>query len=189
MASVAQRKKILQSTCNSILTRVLVLHREVCQIWQRGMLLSTLLTSSLLWKYKGRDRQETVEQSEKYINSAIEIQLQRIIQSNVVQPSNVKSVQAVVGGTMATQPSNMEWQILQLFTMVSGYISFRKDSGPLFDDTILPKLTSGLRIISTKPLYLYSNNDSLFLVPSLQNFPMGWGIFICKEVQSISRRC
>jgi hypothetical protein len=39
----------------------------------------------------------------------------------------------------------------------------RKDTSKLLEATILSRLTTGLKIISTQPLHLYSNDDDLLV--------------------------
>ena len=68
---------------------------------QRGVLIlakghTSVHTGSIHWKYKGKEREETVEWSKKDLHSEIEIQLSRVLKSREVKASNVKAVQAVI---------------------------------------------------------------------------------------------
>ena len=50
------------------------------------------------WIYDGKEREETVEWTEKDLHTEIEVQLLRYLKSRGMRPSDVKAVQAVVGG-------------------------------------------------------------------------------------------
>ena len=50
------------------------------------------------WIYDGKEREETVEWTEKDLHTEIEVQLLRCLKSRGLRPSDVKAVQAVVGG-------------------------------------------------------------------------------------------
>ncbi len=87
-----------------------------------------------------------------------------------MRPSDVKAVNAVVGGdhgdtgfqfgaAISAEMQNGE-QIYFKVTTVE--LICRKDTSKLLEVTILTRLTTGLKIISTQPLHLYSNDkDSL----------------------------
>ena len=55
-------------------------------------------TGSMPWIYDGKEREETVEWTEKDLHTEIEVQLLRCLKSQGMRPSDVKAVQAVVGG-------------------------------------------------------------------------------------------
>jgi hypothetical protein len=55
-------------------------------------------TGSMPWIYEGKEREETVEWTEKDLHTEIEVQLLRCLKSRDMRPSDVKAVQAVIGG-------------------------------------------------------------------------------------------
>jgi hypothetical protein len=122
------------------------------------------------WIYDGKEREETVEWTEKDLHTEIEVQLLRCLKSRGLRPSDVQAVQAVVGGdhgdtafqfgAAITAEMHDGGKIYVEVTTVE--LICRKDTSKLLEATILPRLTTGPKIISTQPLHLYSNdNDSL----------------------------
>jgi hypothetical protein len=70
---------------------------------QREVLMLTMgptkvYTGNISWTYKGKEREEKVEWAGHDLHSEVEMQLVRILVSCNTKPSNVKVVQAVVGG-------------------------------------------------------------------------------------------
>ena len=60
---------------------------------------SKFYTNSIQFKYDGKvDKEETMEWTEKDLHLEIETYLTRGLRSRKVQPSDVKTVQAVIGG-------------------------------------------------------------------------------------------
>ena len=55
-------------------------------------------TGSMPWIYEGKEREETVEWTEKDLHTEIEVQLLRCLKSRGMRPYDVNSVKAVVGG-------------------------------------------------------------------------------------------
>jgi len=55
-------------------------------------------TGSMPWIYEGKEREEMVEWTEKDLHTEIEVQLLRCLKSRGMRLSDVKAVQAVVGG-------------------------------------------------------------------------------------------
>jgi hypothetical protein len=130
-------------------------------------------TGSMPWIYYGKEREERVEWTEKDLHIEIEVQLLRCLKSQGMRPSDVKAVQVVVGedhgntafqfGAAITAEMHDGGKIYFEFTTVE--LIYRKGASKLLEGTILPLLTTGLKIISTQPLHLYfnSNEDDLFV--------------------------
>jgi hypothetical protein len=120
-------------------------------------------TGSILWTYEGKSRKETVEWSEKHLHTEIETQLCRILRSRNVKPSDVLAVEAVVGGDHGD--TAFQFGAAVTATLVSGeHLYFevttcelicRKDTAALLERTILPKLTTGLNVVTTRPLHIH----------------------------------
>jgi hypothetical protein len=112
-----------------------------------------------------------VEWSKKDLHSEIEIQLSRVLKSREVKASDVKAVQAVMGedhGNMAFQFGAAITAKLQdgeqlYFKFCCYKIVCRKDMSALLEKTILPRLTTGLEVISTQALYLHFNAEDPLL--------------------------
>ena len=86
---------------------------------------SVIDTGSTQWMYDSREKEETVECSEKDIHSKLEILLIRELKGR--DPSDVKAVQAVIGGdhgetafhfgaAITSELHNVEWIYLELTT-------------------------------------------------------------------------
>ena len=86
---------------------------------------SVIHTGSTQWMYDSREKEETVECSEKDIHSKLEILLIRELKGR--DPSDVKAVQAVIGGdhgetafdfgaAITSELHNVEWIYLELTT-------------------------------------------------------------------------
>ena len=127
-------------------------------------------TGSMPWIYESKEREETAEWTEKDLHTEIEVQLLRYLKSRGMRPSDVKAVQAVVGGDHgdtafqfgAAITAEMHDGRKIYFEVTTVKLICRKDTSKLLEATILPRLTTGLKIISTQPLHLYSNDvDSL----------------------------
>ena len=124
-------------------------------------------TGSILWTYEGKSRKETVEWSEKHLHTEIETQLCRILRSRNVKPSDVLAVEAVVGGDHGD--TAFQFGAAVTATLVSGeHLYFevttcelicRKDTAALLEQTILPKLTTGLNVVTTRPLHIYLTDN------------------------------
>jgi len=125
------------------------------------------------WIYEGKEREETVEWMEKDLPTEIEVQLLRYLKSRGMRPSDVKAFQAVVGGDHGDTAFQFGAAITAemhdggkiYFEVTTVKLICRKDTSKLLEATILPRLTTGLKIISTQPLHLYfhSNNDDSFV--------------------------
>ena len=130
-------------------------------------------TGSMPWIYEGKEREETVEWTEKDLHTEIEVQLLRYLKSRGMRPSDVKAVQAVVGGDHGNTAFQFGAAITAemhdggkiYFEVTTVELICRKDSSKLLEATILSRLTIGLKIIGTQPLHLNfnSNDDDLFV--------------------------
>jgi hypothetical protein len=126
-------------------------------------------TGSMHWIYKGKEREETVEWTEKDLHTEIEAQLLRCLKSWGMRPSDVKAVQDMDGGdhgytafqfgaAITAEMHDDGRKIYFEFTTVE--IICRKDTSKLLEATILPRLTTGLKIISSPSLHLYFNSNN-----------------------------
>jgi hypothetical protein len=66
-----------------------------------------------------------------------------------------------LGEITVTRPSNLEWPSPEMhdggkiyFEVTTVELICRKDTSKLLEANILPRLTTGLKIISTQPLHL-----------------------------------
>jgi hypothetical protein len=85
------------------------------------------------------------------------------LRSRNVAPSDVLAVEAVVGGDHGD--TAFQFVAAVTATLVSGeHLYFevtacelicRKDTAALLERTILPKLTTGLNVVTTRPLHIY----------------------------------
>ncbi len=98
-----------------------------------------------------------MEWSKKDLHSEIEIQLSRVLKSREVKASDVKALQAVIGGDHSDTTFQFGAAITaklqdgeQLyFEVCCCKLVCRKDTSALFE-------TTGLKVFSTQALYLYS---------------------------------
>ena len=119
---------------------------------------------------------------EKDLHTEIEVQLLRCLKSRGMRQSDIKAVQAVVRGDHGNTAFQIGAAITAemhdgrkiYFEVTTVKLICRKDTSKLLEATILPRLTTGLKIISTQPLHLYfnSNNKDLF-VCSFNTSPPG----------------
>ena len=128
-------------------------------------------TDSKVWMYQGKDIEATVEWWEMDIDIAIAQRLCRELQSRNVNASDVLEVQTVVGGDhgdTAFQFGAVVTVKLQsgddiTYELLSTELVCRKDTAALFEETVLPRLTKGLQIISEQSLNLYKTGDNSFI--------------------------
>jgi hypothetical protein len=114
-------------------------------------------TGSMPWIYEGKEREETVEWTEKDLHTEIEVQLLRYLKSRGIGDT------AFQFGAAITAEMHDGGKIY--FEVTTVKLICRNDSSKLVEATILPRLTIGLKIISTQPLHLYFNSkdDDLFV--------------------------
>ena len=119
---------------------------------------------------------------EKDLHTEIEVQLLRCLKSRGMRQSDIKAVQAVVGGDHGNTAFQIGAAITAemhdgrkiYFEVTTVKLICRKDTSKLLEATILPRLTTGLKIISTQPLHLYFNSNSKDLfVCSFNTSPPG----------------
>ena len=103
-----------------------------------------------------------IECTEKSIDDNIARYLQHHLMSKNVNPSDVLSVQAVVGddhGDTAFQFGAFvsvklcDGNIIE-FEVSACKLICRKDTATLIESTILPRLTAGLLVVATYPLHI-----------------------------------
>ena len=114
---------------------------------------------------KKKKKAEFIEWTEKDINTEFEVYLQRHLTSRSITPSEVESVEVVVGGDHGDTAFQFgasvyiyltDKKIIQFELSVCKIIC-RKDTGKLIESTILPRLTKGLKIIATWHLCIENN--------------------------------
>jgi hypothetical protein len=129
--------------------------------------------------YKGKQQEEFIEWSEKRIDDEIAWYLQSHLQSKSAKPADVLCIQAVTGGdhgdtafqfgaSVSAELSGGE--IIDFEVSVCELIC-RKDTGRLFESTILPTLTSGLKVVATSPLHIYEDNEGNTICKFGENLP------------------
>ena len=109
-------------------------------------------TSSMSWIYDGKEREETVEWREKDLHTEIEVQLLRCLKSRGMRPSDVKAVQAVVGGDHGDTAFQFGAAITAemhdggkiYFEVTTAKFICRIDTSKLLEASFLPRLTTGL---------------------------------------------
>jgi hypothetical protein len=129
--------------------------------------------------YKGKQQEEFIEWSEKRIDDEIARYLQRHLQSKSAKPADVLRIQAVAGGDHGDTA-------FQFGASVSGELSggeiidfevsvceliCQKDTGRLIKSTILPTLTSGLKVVATSPLHIYEDDEGNIICNFGENLP------------------
>jgi hypothetical protein len=126
-------------------------------------------TGSMHWIYEGKEREETVEWTEKDLHTEIEALLLRCLKSRGMRPSDVKAVQDVDGGDHGDTAFQFGASITAemhddgrkiYFEVTTVELICRKDTSLLLEATILPRLTTGLKIISSPSLHLYFNSNN-----------------------------
>jgi hypothetical protein len=114
--------------------------------------------------YDGKEKSEFIQWTEKNIEEEITMYLQRHLSSKSIQPCDFKHVQMVIGGDhgdTAFQFSALvlvklaDNRIINFKVLVCKLIC-RKDTRRLLEETILEILTSGLEIIATFELHLFT---------------------------------
>ena len=121
--------------------------------------------NSITHTYKGKTEEETVEYSEKDMDTEITIQLARLLQSKDIDPKRVKRVQVVSGGDHgdiafqfgATVSVELDDDTVIDFEVSVCEVICRTDTADLLEKTILPRLTKGLKTIATKMLHIYTD--------------------------------
>ena len=112
---------------------------------------------SMEFTYKGKEKAESVEWTEKNINDELIIYLQRHLKNKFIKSSNVKRFQVVVGGNhgdiafqfdasvsvdlIGNRTIDFELSVCELICC--------KDTGKFIESTILPRLTKCLEIVAT----------------------------------------
>ena len=118
--------------------------------------------NSINFTFEGKTQTEFIEWTEKSIDDEIARYLQRHLTSKNVNPSDVLSVQAVVGGDHgdtafqfgASVSVNLcDGNIIE-FEVSACELICRKDTATLIESTILPRLTAGLLVVATYPLHI-----------------------------------
>ncbi len=116
---------------------------------------------SIQWMHKGKEREETVEWSKKdLVHTEVKIQLSRVMKRGEAKASNMKAVQAVIGGDhgdMAFQfgvviTAELQDGGLPYFEVCCCELVCRKVTSALLEKTILPHLNTGLKVILTQAL-------------------------------------
>jgi len=140
---------------------------------------------SCQFTYDGKEKSEFVEEwTEKYLDKEITLELKRHLSSKSVMPTDVLRVQVVVGGDHgntsfqfgASVSVKLSDDHIINFKVSICKLICRKDTGHLLEETILQRLTSGLEIISTFQLHLFTDVESGVLLieyhdPSLNVTP------------------
>jgi hypothetical protein len=115
--------------------------------------------------YNGKEKSKFVQWTEKNIDEEIKMYLQRHLSSKLIQPCDVKHVQMVVGGDHGDTAFQFGASVL-VELADNRNINFKvsvcelichKDTGRLLEETILVRLSSGLEIIATFELHLFTD--------------------------------
>ena len=118
--------------------------------------------NSINFTFEGKTQTEFIEWTEKSIDDEIARYLQRHLTSKNVNPSDVLSVQAVVGGDhgdtafqfgASVSVKLCDGNIIE-FKVSACELICRKDTAKLIESTILPRLTAGLLVVATYPLHI-----------------------------------
>jgi hypothetical protein len=117
--------------------------------------------------YDKIEKAEIVEWTEKRIDKEICINLQHHLHAQSITPSNIEHVQVVVGGDHSDTAFQFGASVsVQLFDnriihfeLVCYKLICRKDTAKLIEQTILPTLTNGLKIIATWYLHIETNEE------------------------------
>ncbi len=115
------------------------------------------------------------------INKEITLYLHRHLSSRSVQPSDVASVQVVVGGDHGDTAFQLGTSIaveLNDTTIIDFEVSVcelicRKDTAKLIEQTILPRLTNRLEVVATMPLHITTDKDGLLQCRFSHTPPVG----------------
>ncbi len=121
--------------------------------------------SSKHFTYDGKEKSEFVQWTEKNIDEDITMCLQRHLSSKSIQPCDVKHVQMVVGGDHGNTAFQFGASVLVKladnrninFEVLLCKLICCKDTGRLLEETILVRLSSGLEIIATFELHLFTD--------------------------------
>ena len=122
--------------------------------------------------YDGKEKSEFVEWTETNFDEEITLELKRHLSSKYVMPTDVLRVFRLSSAAiMATHHSCLAGLSVELsndriidFEVLICELLCRKVMGHLLEETILQHLTSGLEIISTFQLHLFTDNKSGVLV-------------------------
>jgi len=118
--------------------------------------------NSIDFTFEGKMQTEFIEWTEKSIDDKIARYLQRHLMSKNGNPSDVLSVQVVVGGDhgntafqfMASISVKLcDGNIIE-FEVSACELICRKDTAKLIESLILPRLTTGLLVMATYPLHI-----------------------------------
>jgi hypothetical protein len=121
--------------------------------------------SSKHFTYDGKEKSEFVQWTEKNIDEEITMYLQRHLSSKLIQPCDVKYVQMVVGGNHGDTAFQLCALVLVKladncninFEVSVCKLICRKETGRLLEETILESLTSGLEIIASFEVHLFTD--------------------------------
>jgi hypothetical protein len=124
---------------------------------------------SMEFTYDKKEKAEFIEWTEKNVEDEIAVNLQRHLMSKSIAPSEVESVQVVVGGDHgdtafqfgASVSVNLMGNRIIDFEVSVCELICRKDTSKLIESTILPRLTKGLEIVATWHLHIEMNDDGL----------------------------
>ena len=120
---------------------------------------------SIYFTFEAKMQTEFIEWTEKSIDDEIARYLQPHLMSKKVNPSNVLSVQVVVGGDHGNTAFQFgasvsvklcDGNIIE-FEVSECELICTKDTAKLIEATILPRLTSGLLVVATYPLHIYKD--------------------------------
>ncbi len=124
---------------------------------------------SINFTYKGKQQEEFIEWSEKRLDDKIERYLQRHLQSKLVKPADVLHITVVAGGDHedtafhfgASVSAKLRGGKIIYFEVSVCKLICQKDTGSLIESTILPTLTSGLKVVALSPLHIYYDNEDI----------------------------
>lgn len=130
--------------------------------------------------YDNKEKEEFVEWTEKNMDNEISRYLQVHLQSRNIKPLDIKHVWVVAGGDhgdtafqfgASVSVELCDGNLLEFEVSIAELIC-RKDTGALIQKTILPRLTAGLKVVATKPLHVYHDDNGELLCgfnpPSVQ---------------------
>jgi hypothetical protein len=124
---------------------------------------------SIDFTYEGKQQKELAKWTKKRIDDEIARYLQRHLQSKSVNPAEVIRVQAVIGGNQGDTAFQFGASVsIKLngskridFEVSACKLICQKDTAKFIEATILPMLTSGLKIVATSPLHIYKDNQGM----------------------------
>ena len=131
--------------------------------------------------FEGKNKAEFVEWTEKNIDEEITLYLQRHLSSRSVQPSKLARVQVVVGGDHCDTSFQFgasisvemnDARIIHFEVSVCELIC-RKETEKLIEQTILPRLSNGLKVVVTLPLHIETDEHGLLQCRFSHTAPVG----------------